>query len=105
VSVFALLHRRKWRNAVNREFRKRHGVDLRTVGEAIGPTTLQHLLNDEYVLAADSAAVGAWNVTQMLARVYRVDIASLGVRDLSLSMPRVRGLRSASAKSAAAAGG
>jgi hypothetical protein len=72
--------------AVNGEFRRRHGVDLRTVGEMIGSATLRHLLNDEYELAPQTPAVGVRNVTQMLAHVYRVDIASLAMRDFALTM-------------------
>jgi hypothetical protein len=84
--MFKSLQRRKWRTAVNREFRRWHGVDLRTIGEIIGATTLRNLLNDEYELAPRNAAIGAQNVTQMLAHVYRVDIASLAVHDLALTM-------------------
>jgi hypothetical protein len=72
--------------AVNREFRRRHGVDLRTVGEIIGPTTLRHFLNDEYELAPRSPVDGTRNVAQMLAHVYRVDIGSLATRDVALTM-------------------
>src|SRR5712671_418327 len=85
------LRRRKWRIAVNGEFRRRHGVDLRTVGEMIGSTTLRHLLNDEYELAPQNTAVGVQNVAQMLAHVYRVDIASLAMRDFALTMAPLRG--------------
>src|SRR5215475_8400842 len=98
MSVFKLLRRRKWRAAVNREFRKWHGVDLRTVGEVIGPRTLRYLLNDEYELAPHNPAIGARNVMQMLAHVYRIDIASLGMCDLARSIPDFQGLRSASAR-------
>jgi len=84
--MFKSLQRRRWRTALNREFRRWHGVDLRTIGEIIGATTLRNLLNDEYELAPRNAAIGAQNVTQMLAHVYRVDIASLAMHDLALSM-------------------
>jgi hypothetical protein len=87
--------RRKWRIAVNREFRRRHGVDLRTVGEIISSTTLRHLLNDEYELAPQNPLVGARNVAQMLAHVYRVDIGALATRDFALTMPQPRATRSA----------
>jgi hypothetical protein len=76
--------------AVNREFRRRHGVDLRTVGEIISATTLRHLLNDEYELAPQSPVVGAQNVAQMLAHVYRVDIGALAPRDVALTMAHPR---------------
>jgi hypothetical protein len=88
MGVFKSLHRRKWKAAVNGEFRKRHGVDLRTVGEVIGPTTMQFLLNDEYELAPKNPVVGARNVAQMLDHVYRVDIASLAMRDFALEIRR-----------------
>jgi hypothetical protein len=65
-------------------------VDLRTVGEMIGSTTLRHLLNDEYELAPQNPVVGVQNVTQMLAHVYRVDIASLAMRDFALTMAPLR---------------
>jgi len=86
VDVLKSFRRRQWKTAVNREFRRWHGVDLRTIGETIGARTLRHLLNDEYELAPRSPAVGARNVTQMLAHVYRVDIASLAMRDFALTM-------------------
>jgi len=111
--MFKSLQRRRWRTAVNREFRRRHRVDLRTVGEIIGATTLRRLLNDEYELAPQNPPLGARNVTQMLAHVYRVDIASLAVRDFALTMvpvhaaatrPRAgREVADAPARSAAAA--
>ena len=84
--MFKSLQRRKWRTAVNREFRRWHGVDLRTIGAIIGSTTMRNLLNDEYELAPRNPALGAENVTQMLAHVYRVDIAALAVHDLALTM-------------------
>lgn len=90
MGVFKSLHRRKWRTAVNREFRRRHRVDLRTVGEMIGATTLRRLLDDEYELAPQNPLLGARNVTQMLAHVYRVDIGSLATRDFALTMVPVR---------------
>ncbi len=61
-------------------------MDLRTVAELIGPTTLHHFLNDEYELAPQNPLVGARNVTQMLDHVYRVDIASLAARDRALTI-------------------
>ena len=98
MGVFKSLRRRRWRNDVNVEFRGRYGVDLRTVGEVIGPTTLRNLLNDEYELSLNDPAVGARDVAQMLVSVYRVDIASLGMRDLAHSIPAFDGLRSSSAR-------
>jgi hypothetical protein len=86
MGVLKVLHRRKWKSAVNGEFRRRHGVDLRTVADVIGPTTLQYLLNDEYELAPQNPLVGAHNVTQMLDLAYRVDIASLAARDRALTI-------------------
>jgi hypothetical protein len=86
MGVLKSLRRRKWKAAVNREFRRWHGVDLRTIGETIGARTLRHLLNDEYELAPQSPAVGARNVAQMLAHVYRVDIEALAMRDFALTM-------------------
>jgi hypothetical protein len=86
--------------AVNGEFRRRHGVDLRTVGEMIGSTTLRHLLNDEYELAPRNPVVGVQNVAQMLAHVYRVDIASLAVRDFALTMASLRSATRAAVRDA-----
>ncbi len=80
------LRRRKWKAAVNSEFRKRHGIDLRTVSEVIGPTTMQDLLNDEYELAPENPVAGAENVAQMLDHVYRVKISSLAMRDFALEI-------------------
>ena len=98
--MFKSLHRRKWKAAVNREFRRRHGVDLRTVGEMTGSKTLRHLLNDEYELVPQNPVVGAWNVAQMLAHVYRVDIASLAMRDFALTMVPFRGAATRAARPA-----
>jgi len=84
--MFKSLRRRKWKAAVNGEFRRWHGVDLRTIGETIGPATMRNLLNDEYELAPRNPALGARNVTQMLAHVYRVDLEALAIRDSALSM-------------------
>ena len=89
--MFKSLRRRQWRAAVNREFRRWHSVDLRTVGEIIGAATLRRLLDDEYELAPRNPPLGATNVTQMLAHVYRVDIASLAPRDTALRMAPIRG--------------
>jgi hypothetical protein len=86
MGVFKSLHRRKWKAAVNGEFRKRHGVDLRTVGEMIGPTAMQYLLDDEYELAPQNPVLGARNVAQMLDHVYRVDVAALAMRERALAI-------------------
>jgi hypothetical protein len=86
MGVFRSLHRRKWKAAVNGEFRKRHGVDLRTVGEMIGPTAMQYLLDDEYELAPQNPVLGARNVAQMLDHVYRVDVAALAMRERALAI-------------------
>jgi hypothetical protein len=91
VRAFKAFHRRRWKRVVNGEFRRLHGVDLRTVGEIVGPTTLHDLLNDEYELAAHDPARGAQNVTHMLARVFRVDIAALETRDVALAIAPFRG--------------
>ena len=97
MGVLKSLRRRKWRMAVNGEFRRHYGVDLRTVGEIIGSTTLRHLLDDEYELAPQNPVVGVRNVAQMLAHVYRVDIGSLAMRDVALTMApfRVTAIRAA----------
>jgi hypothetical protein len=86
MGVFKSLHRRKWKAAVNGEFRKRYGVDLRTVGEVIGPTAMQYLLDDEYDLAPQNPVLGARNVAQMLDHVYRVDVAALAMRERALAI-------------------
>jgi hypothetical protein len=49
---------------------------------------MQFLLNDEYELAPKNPVVGARNVAQMLDHVYRVDIASLAMRDFALEIRR-----------------
>ena len=87
MGAFKSFRRRKWKAAVNGEFRKRHGVDLRTVGELVGRTTLHDLLNDEYELVPQNPVVAAENFAQMLDRVYRLDVTSLAPRDSALQVP------------------
>src|SRR5690349_3034246 len=81
------LRRRKWKAAVNGEFRRRLGVDLRTVGELVGPTTLHDLLNDEYELVPHNPIVGAEDLMDVLDRVYRVDVTLLAPRESALQVP------------------
>jgi hypothetical protein len=88
--VFKSLQRFKWKTAVGREFLRCYGVDLRSVGEIIGSTTLRRLLDDEYELAPNNPALGVRNVTEMLAHVHRVKIAPLAPREPAAMMP-VRG--------------
>jgi|SRR5262249_2875613 len=96
--MFNAVRRRKWKMAVHRAFHRQHGVDLRTVGEMIGSRTLRHLLNDEYELAPQDPVLGADNLAQMLAHVYRIDIAAMAMRDFALTMAPMRGSASPDAR-------
>jgi hypothetical protein len=87
MDVFKLVQRRKWKIAVAAEFRKQHGIDLRSVADAIGRTTLDDLLNDEYGLEARNPVAGARNLTYTLIQVFRLDLASLAPRDVALQIP------------------
>src|SRR5262249_19080167 len=98
VAMFNAVRRRKWKMAVNRAFRRQYGVDLRTVGGMIGSRTLRHRLNDEYELVPQDPVLGAENVAQMLAHVYRVDVAAMATRDFALTMVPMRGSASPDAR-------
>jgi hypothetical protein len=91
MGMFKLVERRKWKNAVASEFRRQHGVDLRTVADVIGRTTLDALLNDEYALDPRNAAAGARSLTHVLAQIFRLDPASLAVRNVALKIPPLGG--------------
>lgn len=61
------------------EFHKLHGLNLRVIGEKIGPGTLDDLLNVQYEYASHSPSLGAENVTRVLDESFGINIHALAM--------------------------
>ena len=79
MGLFKTVRRRKWKRAVVVEFQNHHGINLQSVGDVIGPATLDDLLNDQYECAPRSPAVGARNVTRVLGESFGVNLNLLAM--------------------------
>lgn len=80
MGLFAAIHRRTWKSAVVNEFHKLHGLNLRVIGEHIGPGTLDDLLNVQYMYAPNNPKLGAENVTRVLDESFGINIAALAMK-------------------------
>jgi hypothetical protein len=79
MGLFASLHRKTWKSAVVNEFHKLHGLNLRVIGEQIGPGTLDDLLNLQYEYAANDPKLGAENVTRVLEESFNIPVSNLAM--------------------------
>ena len=79
MGLFGALHRRTWKGAVVNEFHKLHGLNLRVIGEQIGPGTLDDLLNLQYEYAANDPKLGAENVTRVLDESFGINVVALAM--------------------------
>ena len=73
MGLFSALHRRTWKSAVVTEFHKLHGINLRAIGDQIGPGTLDDLLNVQYEFARNDPKLGAESVTRVLEQQNSAD--------------------------------
>jgi hypothetical protein len=80
LGLFSAIHRRTWKSAVVTEFHKLHGINLRAIGDQIGPGTLDDLLNVQYEYAGNNPKLGAENVTRVLDESFGVNVAALAMR-------------------------
>ena len=83
--MFKALKRKLWKSAVVVEFQKIHGINLRAIGDVIGPGTLDDLLTAQYEEAPFNPTLGAQNVTEVLEQSFGVDVASALVTARSLA--------------------
>jgi len=77
VGIFTAIHRRTWKSAVVNEFHKLHDLNLRVIGEQIGPGTLDDLLNFQYEYAPNDPKLGAENVTRVLDESFGINVVAL----------------------------
>ena len=87
MGVFKAVRRRTWKSAVNTEFHSKHGVDLKTLADVIGPATLDDLLNDQYEVNPHSPTVSVQNVTRILGQSFGLNIRLLSMHS------RIEGMR------------
>lgn len=80
MGLFDALHRRTWKSAVVTEFHKLHGLNLRAIGDQIGPGALDDLLNIQYEYARNDPKQGAENVTRVLDESFGVNVTALAMR-------------------------
>jgi hypothetical protein len=81
MGVYSWLHRRTWKAAVVNEIHRKHGINIRVIGdEVIGPGRLDDLLNAQYELTAGPPELGAKNVVAVLAESFGIDVATLKTR-------------------------
>ncbi len=80
MGLLKAMHRRTWKNAVNSEFRKLHGFDLRSVADVIGPATLDDLLNEQYEAAPSSPVLGAANIFRVFSKSFGLNMGLLAMR-------------------------
>jgi hypothetical protein len=80
MGLFTAIHRRTWKSAVVNEFHKQHGLNLRVIGEEIGPGTLDDLLNVQYEYASNDPKLGAENVARVLEESFGINVAALAMR-------------------------
>jgi hypothetical protein len=67
-----------WKKAVVIEVQKKHGMNLRAVGDIIGAGRLEEILNAQFELTKGTPAAGALNVEKFLFEVHRIDLQALG---------------------------
>ncbi len=80
MGLLKAVHRRNWKSAVGSELHKQHGVDLGMLAQAIGPATLDDLLNEQYEAAPRDPRTGAKNVTRVLAHSFGINLPLLAMR-------------------------
>jgi len=56
-----------------------HGINLRAIGDQIGPGTLDDLLNFQYEHASNNPKLGADNVTRVLEESFGINPARIGM--------------------------
>ena len=79
MGLFAALHRRTWKSAVVNEFHKLHGLNLRVIGEQIGPGMLDDLLNLQYEYASNDPSKTE-SVTRVLDESFGINVAALAMK-------------------------
>lgn len=80
--MFKTLKRKLWKSAVVVEFHKMHGINLRAIGDIIGPGALDDLLTAQYEEAPFNPTLGAQNVTEVLEQSFGVDVGHLATQAL-----------------------
>lgn len=62
------------------EFHQLHGINLRAIGDQIGPGTLDDILNVQYEFARNDPKLGAESVTRVLDESFGVNVAALAMQ-------------------------
>lgn len=75
--MFKRIHRWLFKSSVVTEFFKLHGLNLRVIGDIIGPGTLDDLLNAQYVDCQGNQFLAAYAVTEVLETSFHIDIRKL----------------------------
>jgi hypothetical protein len=80
VGLLKAMQRRAWKNAVSRQFRMLHELDLRIIADVIGPATLDDLLNEQYEAVPRNPALGAANISTVLCKSFGLNLGLLTLR-------------------------
>jgi hypothetical protein len=83
MGIYSWLHRRSWKSAVVLEIHKKHGLNIRAIGDLIGPGALEDVLDAQYELTAGPPEAGALNVERLLSEKYGINFAALKLEALA----------------------
>lgn len=75
--MFAKMKRALFKSAVVGEFHKRYGLNLRALGDQIGPGTLDDLLNLQYIEAQGNVALATTYVSEVLRDSFHIDVEDI----------------------------
>ena len=78
--MMPVIKRERWKSAVVVEFEKLYEVSLLSIGEEIGASQMNDLLNFQFELDAKNPTLGAQNVRQVLAERFGIDVTGLSVK-------------------------
>ena len=80
MGLFDRLLRRMWKRAVAIEVQKKHGMNLRTVGEIIGAARLDEILNEQFEVTKGKPAAGVLNVEKALFKLHGIDLQAMAMK-------------------------
>jgi hypothetical protein len=75
-----VIKRERWKSAVVVEFEKLYEVRLLSIGEELGASQMNDLLNVQFELDPKNPTLGAQNVRQVLAERFGIDVTGLSVK-------------------------
>ena len=74
------IKREHWKSAVVVEFEKLYEVSLLSIGEEVGASQMDDLLNFQFQVDPRNPTLGAQNVRQVLAEGFGIDVTDLSFK-------------------------